>query len=155
MNKLVHSVPLRELNTHYRDALEILQLGFHLFAEDFIHHILDEERKVFDYLVSLEYASYDKNHLHASFFRIKKTSLCEMGKEHADDDEMKSIREMTENYRLTDDMPLEIKVLYEEFRRFDTDLQRHAEIENDFLFPKGEKLEKEIILAMQKIAVLN
>jgi regulator of cell morphogenesis and NO signaling len=132
-----------------------LQLGFHLFAEDFVHHILDEEKKVFDYLVGLEYARYDKNYLHACFFRIKNSSLSDMGTEHADDDEMKSVREMTDNYALKDDMPLVIRVLYEEFRRFDADLQRHAEIENNFLFPKGLLLEKDIIGDIQKISALN
>jgi regulator of cell morphogenesis and NO signaling len=155
MNKLVNSVPQKHLSLHYRDVVEILQLSFHLFAEDFIHHILDEEKKVFDYLVGLEYALYDKNSLHSLFFRLKKTSLQELSRAHKDDDEMRTIRDLTQNYSIVKEMPLVIRVLYGELMRFDADLQRHAFIENEFLFPQGHILERKVLETTQKIATLN
>jgi regulator of cell morphogenesis and NO signaling len=155
MNKLIGGISLREVRCDYRDTVEILQMGFHWFAEDLIRHILFEERKVFDRLVSLEYGLYDKNYLHICSYRLKNISVEEMSRRHADDDEMKPIRDMTENYQIRPDMPLIIKVLYEEFKRFDKDLHRHCEIENNYLFPKGIVLEKKVNELIAKISHLN
>ncbi|HLZ17517.1 MAG TPA: hypothetical protein VKQ08_10780, partial [Cyclobacteriaceae bacterium] len=62
----------------------------------------------------------------------------------AHDDEMAGIRKMTKDYFLTPDAPLHVKVIYSELVQFEKNLQEHARIENEILFPKAMLLETEV-----------
>jgi regulator of cell morphogenesis and NO signaling len=122
-----------------------LKVLFPLFIEDFIHHIYEEEDTLFSYIHQLEKAFKGSYNPSEVYFHMEKNSLQRFAMEHeAHDDEMRGIRKITKDYFLTPDAPLHVKVIYTELTAFEKNLQMHARIENEILFPKAMALESQI-----------
>jgi regulator of cell morphogenesis and NO signaling len=122
-----------------------LKIVLPLFVEDFIHHIYQEEDSLFSYIRQLDRAS--RGHFNPSrlFYLMEKTSVQKFAMEHdVHDDEMEGIRKITNDYQLTAQAPLHVKVLYKELQEFEKSLSTHARIENDILFPKAMALENKV-----------
>jgi regulator of cell morphogenesis and NO signaling len=122
-----------------------LKLLFPLFAEDFIKHIYEEEDTLFEYLqVLLNFQKGHRNML--TVFRLMDGfSMEAFSKEHAHhENEMEGIRLLTEDYKADEGDDLGQKVLMYELSVFHQELDRHAEVENNLLFPKALSLEKEV-----------
>ena len=119
-----------------------LQLLFPLFTDDFIHHIHHEEDTFFRYVMLLIKAlkgHYNPGHLH---YEMEKNQVHLLAIEHdTHDDEMKGIRDITNDYYLDADANLHLRVLFLELQALERDLQVHAKIENQILFPKSLQLE--------------
>lgn len=142
MSKLVADCDSDGFAIQYKSIIEDLKIAFPLFAEDFIHHIFEEEDSLFDYITLLDNAFYDKIPMTKVFYPMQEHSISRFLRQHQqDDDEMKGIRELTNNYQITAKTPLLIKVLYSELKDFEEELQLHADIENRILLPKALKLE--------------
>lgn len=121
-----------------RDLKEL----FPLFLEDFIHHIYQEEDTLFGYIKILEKASKGVYNPSQLYYMLEKNSLQKFAMEHeAHDDEMLGIRRITNDYALTANAPLHVKVIYSELLGFEKNLKTHARIENEILFPKAMMLE--------------
>jgi len=145
MSKLVLDCKSHELECQYKSIIEDLKIAFPLFAEDFIHHIFEEESSLFDYITLLDTAFYGKIPITKVFYPMKKHSISRFLHQHQqDDDEMKGIRELTSNYKTTQKTPLLIQVLYSELKDFEEELKIHADIENKILLPKALKLETKL-----------
>jgi regulator of cell morphogenesis and NO signaling len=87
---------------------------------------------------------------------MEKYSLQKCAFEHrVHDDEMAGIRKMTKDYFLTPDAPLHVKVIYSELIQFEKNLQEHACIENEILFPKAMLLENQVKAAFFEKAKWN
>lgn len=148
-----HKLPyLHKLVQYFRaDHSEYLQVErdlkvlFPLFMEDFIHHIYEEEDTLFKYVSTLERAAVGRYNPSKLYHAFEKISLQHCASEHeSHDDEMEGIRKITKNYFLSPDAPLHIKVIYNELQQFEKDLQAHARIENEILFPKVMELESKV-----------
>ena len=154
MSKLVCDCQSDGFENKYKSVIEDLKIAFPLFAEDFIHHIFEEEESLFNYINLLDNAFYEKIPMTKVFYPMQEHSISRFLRQHQqDDDEMKGIRELTENYKTTSNTPLLIKVLYSELKDFEEELKIHADIENRILLPKALKLElklKESIIAKSK-----
>jgi len=142
MSKLVCDCDSSDFDTNYKSIIDDLKIAFPLFAEDFIHHIFEEEDSLFDYITLLDNAFYEKIPMTKVFYPMQEHSISRFLRQHQqDDDEMKGIRELTNNYKITTKTPLLIKVLYSELKDFEEELKIHADIENRILLPKALKLE--------------
>ncbi|AFM03597.1 regulator of cell morphogenesis and NO signaling [Bernardetia litoralis DSM 6794] len=142
MSKLVCDCDSNGFEKQYKSIIEDLKIAFPLFAEDFIHHIFEEEDSLFDYINLLDNAFYEKIPMTKVFYPMQEHSISRFLRQHQqDDDEMKGIRELTSNYKITSKTPLLIKVLYSELKDFEEELKIHADIENRILLPKALKLE--------------
>ncbi len=133
-----------------------LKALFPLFLEDFIHHIYEEEDTLFKYIRILERAG--RGHLNPSelYQLMEKHSLQRCALEHeAHDEEMRGIRKITNDYHLTQDAPLHVKVIYNELIQFEKSLRLHAQVENEILFPKAMALENEVKKKFFEKARLN
>lgn len=134
-----------QLSAPYKNICEDLKIAFPLFCEDFVKHILEEENKIFKHINLLSKAAKKEIALHKLYFKMEKCSLIEFANHHElDDDDMRGIRELTNNYKLGKNAPLMLKVLYKELLSFEKDLQIHARIENKILIPKALILENKI-----------
>jgi regulator of cell morphogenesis and NO signaling len=132
-----------------------LQIVFPLFVEDFIHHIYEEEDTLFTYILQL-YKAGKKRNPSKVYFAMKKHSIQKYATDHdTHDDEMQGIRNITNSYYLDPQLGLHLKVIFAELKSFEQELQLHARIENEILFPKALLLEKEIQKRLVQIAVLN
>ena len=138
------------------DFFEDLKFIFPLFYEDFVDHILDEEKHIFSYIQNL-YQLEDDGKSHAKiFFDMKKISLKKISKEHLEEDsEMAGIRGLTKNYSLKNIENLHLKVIFQELKAFDQELDVHSNIENKILFPRALDLEKNVADKIRNISFLN
>jgi regulator of cell morphogenesis and NO signaling len=141
--KLVKSLNIGE--TEYAQVEKDLKVLFPLFMEDFIHHIYEEEDTLFKYIHKLERARHGRYHAARLYDAMEKYSLQDCALEHkGHDDEMRGIRKITKDYLLTEDAPLQVRVIFSELIQFEKNLQEHARIENEILFPKAMLLESEV-----------
>lgn len=155
MKNLIEKINVQNCQT-YKSICEDLKIAFPLFCDDFVKHILEEENKIFKHISLLFQASEKKIALHKLYFKMEKCSLIEFANHHElDDDDMEGIRELTNNYNLTADAPLMLKILYKELLCFENDLQIHAKIENQILIPKAIILESQIKKEFKKTISQN
>lgn len=122
-----------------------LKILFPLFIEDFVHHIYEEEDTLFKYIRVLERASAGHYNPGKLYYMLERNSLQRFAMEHeAHDDEMTGIRKITNDYALPAGASLHMKVIYSELMVFEKNLQTHARIENEILFPKAMALENKV-----------
>jgi len=117
-----------------------LQIMFPLFAEDFIHHIHEEEDTFFYYITALLNSSPQKLYELQQKYSIQSFALAH----DTHDDEMQGIRQLTQNYQLPSEASLHLKVVYWHLEELEKHLQMHAYIENEILFPKALVLENKL-----------
>jgi len=142
MTDLINHTHLPAIDSPYFEIVNDLKIAFPLFAEDFIHHILEEESEIFCHVMRLDDVVYHKLPISKMYFAMEKYSIAKFAASHTtDDDDMEGIREMTQDYQINTDTPFLLKVLYTELLAFEKELSRHAVIENQILIPKALKLE--------------
>ncbi len=133
-----------------------LKFVFPLFAEDFVHHIYEEEKNSFGYIEKLKQAVEGQVSASQLFEQLNSHSIAAMQQEHLeDDDEMQGIRELTDNYRVEASTGLYTRVVYLELQAFEKDLMVHSGIENDILLPRAAELEAQAIELLRQKALLN
>lgn len=133
-----------------------LKFVFPLFVEDFIHHIYEEEDTLFSYISNLNAFMKGVGNPSSIYYQMEKNSLKNFAMEHEEhDDEMRGIRNITNDYQITPSTPLSMKVIYAELQSLEKELQTHARIENEILFPKALILEKEAMARFKKNINLN
>jgi regulator of cell morphogenesis and NO signaling len=139
----------------YKNVLNDLSMMFPLFVEDFIHHIHEEESRLFTRIQLLHEIENDEFELPVALHILEKDPVASLAEAHEiHDDEMQGIRKLTKNYFLPDNAPISIKVLYHELQNFEKELIIHAQIEDQLLFPKAVELEKEVLRKVRK-KILN
>jgi regulator of cell morphogenesis and NO signaling len=131
---------LSKNDTTHTQLITDLQLMFPLFAEDFIHHIHEEEDTFFYYISALLKSSPQKLYELQQKYSIQSFALAH----DTHDDEMQGIRQLTKNYQLPLAASLHLKVVYWHLEDLEKQLQMHAYIENEILFPKALVLENKV-----------
>lgn len=140
----------------YSSIAKDLKFVFPLFVEDFIHHIYQEEDTLFNYISKLDSYKKGKGQMSHLFLEMEQNSLSRFAAEHEEhDDEMMGIRQITSNYTVESDTPVHVKVIYSELEALERDLQVHARIENEILFPKALLLEKQVSHLIQEKVRFN
>lgn len=149
LSNMVSGIMIKE--EPYQSILVDLRLMFPLFVEDFIHHIHEEETKLFQRIKLLHQVEDDEFNLADALIIFKKNPIAQLSEAHeAHDDEMEGIRKLTKDYFLPQDAPVSMKVLYNELQNFERELIIHAQIEDQLLFPKAVQLEKEVLRRLNK-----
>lgn len=151
---LVSDLP--DLSGLYSDIVKDLKFVFPLFVEDFIHHIHEEEDSLFRYVALLRKARNQRYNPSEVYYEMEKYSIQQHAINHdVHDDEMKGIRNITDDYRTEEDTPLHIRVIYSELEDFEKSLITHARIEDEILFPKALVLEREVKELLQQKVRFN
>jgi regulator of cell morphogenesis and NO signaling len=149
LSNMVSGIQVEDLA--YNAVLSDLRIMFPLFVEDFIHHIHEEENRLFQRIKLLQELENDEFPLEESIKILEKSPVAALSEAHeAHDDEMEGIRKLTQNYFLPEDAPISMKVLYHELQNFERELIIHAQIEDELLFPKAVQLEKEVLRKIKK-----
>lgn len=130
----------------FQGLMNDLRILFPLFVEDFIHHIHEEESRLFKRIELLQDIEDGNFSLHDALIILQRDPVKSLADEHEiHDDEMEGIRNLTSDYALAEDAPLTMRVLYHELQNFEQELIIHSQIEDELLFPKAIELEKEAI----------
>lgn len=130
---------------NHPELLEISQLVKKVCRE-LSEHMVNEETILFPY-VKLIVAAKNNNSTCVKFenFDSIKTPIDMLEKEHeAVGNSLEKIRELSNNYKLPEDSCASYSYLYKILDEFESDLFIHIHLENNILFPKAIKLEKEI-----------
>ncbi len=135
----------KPLENQDSDELDI-KFIFPSFVQDFIYHLYEEEDNLFSYIKSL--IAIDESKIIPSSElnqQIESKTIQKYAHNHeVHDDEMAGIRELTNNYKITNPKDIHLKVIYAELQNFELDLIKHAKIEDHILFPKALDLEKRV-----------
>lgn len=135
----------------FLDIVKDLKFVFPLFVEDFIRHIHEEEDTLFSYVMLLKNVTANSYNPSKVYYEMEKYSIQQCAINHdVHDDEMKGIRNITNNYKLEENTPLHIKVVYSEMESFEKSLITHARIEDEIFFPKALLLEREAKTVLQQ-----
>lgn len=138
-------------DTGYEQLMADLRIMFPLFVEDFIHHIHEEESRLFKRIELLQDIEEGEFSIQDALTILEKDPVHHLADQHEiHDDEMEGIRKLTRDYFLAEDAPLTMKVLYHELQNFEKELSIHAKIEDELLFPKAVELEKEALRKIRK-----
>ena len=153
IKSLISNLTLEDKKYNFFNDLKFI---FPLFYEDFVDHILEEEKYIFTYIQNLQqFDNKVKDHAKL-FFASKKISLEEEAKEHREEDsEMSGIRGLTKNYSIKNINNLHLKVIFQELKEFDKELDLHSDIENKILFPRALKLQDKVFDEIRNISFLN
>lgn len=128
-----------------------LRIMFPLFVDDFIHHIHEEESRLFKRIALLQDIEDGHFNVQDALTILEKDPIHLLADQHEiHDDEMEGIRRLTKDYFLEESSPLTMKVLYHELQNFEKELSIHAKIEDELLFPKAVELEKEALRKIRK-----
>lgn len=128
-----------------------LRIMFPLFVDDFIHHIHEEESRLFKIIALLQDIEDGHFNVQDALTILEKDPIHLLADQHEiHDDEMEGIRRLTRDYFLEENAPLTMKVLYHELQNFERELSIHAKIEDELLFPKAVELEKEALRKIRK-----
>ncbi|TDQ16278.1 regulator of cell morphogenesis and NO signaling [Algoriphagus boseongensis] len=128
-----------------------LRIMFPLFVQDFIHHIHEEESRLFKRIELLQDIEDGHFKIHDALTILEKDPVQHLADHHeVHDDEMEGIRKLTHDYFLEESAPLAMKVLYHELENFEKELSIHAKIEDELLFPKAVELEREALRKIRK-----
>lgn len=147
---------LNEDEPGYEQIINDLKIVFPLFSEDFIHHIHKEEDSLFSHIDLLHKVVKQGFLTPKQYLSMDKYSLQHFAMEHAEhDDEMHSIRKISNEYKLSRKAPLHLEVIFSELIAFEEKLRVHALIENHILFPKALQLEDQILKKYEDIVKLN
>lgn len=135
----------------FASILADLRIMFPMFVEDFIHHIHEEESRVFKRIYLLHEIETGQFSLNDALTILEESPIAILAHAHEDhDDEMVGIRKLTKDYFLPENSPLSMKILYNELQNFERELVIHARVEDELLFPKAVELEKEVLRQVKK-----
>jgi regulator of cell morphogenesis and NO signaling len=133
-------------SSQFDAVMSDLKIMFPLFVTDFIHHIHEEESKLFERIKMLHQVEDNQYSMEDALEKIIQHPVVDYAHAHdSHDDEMQGIRKLTHNYHLPDDAPVSMKVLFNELQHFESELIVHAQIEDQLLFPKAVELEKFVL----------
>lgn len=140
----------------FTQLLADMKIMFPMFVQDFIHHIHEEESRLFKRIELLQDIEDGQFNIQDALTILEKNPVHELADQHeAHDDEMEGIRKLTKDYHLETSAPLAMKVLYHELQNFERELSIHAKIEDELLFPKAVQLEKEALRKIRKLIQTN
>ncbi|PWJ36169.1 hypothetical protein [Sediminitomix flava] len=144
-----------EENIH-KDLMLDFRYFFFEFHKSFVEHIKEEEEIVFNYLNLLERILNGHTPMGKEIFFLQKNSIAKFISHHKDDDDdMKGIRTLTDQYRLDEQSPLFMRIFYHELKNFENKLKIHSRIENELLFPKAMRLEQKVGKELERIGKKN
>jgi len=125
---------------------ELLEVVKHYtnVANELEAHMPKEERVLFPYIKQLEEAKKSGVKLEPAGFGSIQNPINMMEMEHESAGQnMEAIRNLTNDYEVPADACTTYRLMLDKLQEFESDLFQHIHLENNILFPKAIKLEKE------------
>ena len=129
---------------HYKEVVEI-KILFNAVAKELGGHLKKEEIILFPFIKRMVLAKEQRVKVLAPHFSTIENPIKMMESEHETaGDIFKTIAKLTSNYTPPEGVCNTFKALYSKLQEFEQDLHQHIHLENNILFPKAIKLEKEV-----------
>ncbi|UEG48853.1 iron-sulfur cluster repair di-iron protein [Ferruginibacter lapsinanis] len=130
--------------SHHPELIRINQLVEEIYAE-LTAHLVKEEKVLFPYIKELVFSVNSIQPLHAAHFGTVQNPINLMEMEHElVGKHLDEIRKISNNYLLPEDACASYSLLYRMLDEFEEDLHLHIHLENNILFPKALKIEKQL-----------
>jgi regulator of cell morphogenesis and NO signaling len=131
---------------HHPELFEINAL-FNASVEVLAQHMKKEELELFPYIQKMVQAKQEGTKMDVSGFGSIENPIRMMEEEHTiEGDRFRKIEELSKHYSPPEDACNTYRVTIALLKEFEDDLHLHIHLENNILFPKSIKLEKELIL---------
>jgi len=132
---------LLEVHGGRHPELAEVRVAFARIARDLEQHMMKEEQVLFPYICELAEREESCGRMPSPFGTVENPILM-MEREHrAAADDLRTVRELTDNYTAPADGCTTYAVCFAELARFEADLHRHVHLENNVLFPAAIALE--------------
>lgn len=129
---------------HYTELLEIKELILHI-ASELSAHLQKEEQILFPFVKLMTKAKENGTELPEVPFGTASNPIKMMEAEHEDaGDAFKKIASLSNNFTPPESACNTYRAFYAKLEEFEQDLHQHVHLENNILFPKSLKLEKEL-----------
>ena len=129
------------------ELYEIKEL-FDESAQDLEEHMVKEDTILFPFVREIMKAKTENTVFEAPHFGTVENPVNMMMHEHTVEGErFEKISELTQGYTVPSDGCSTYKVAYQMLQEFENDLHTHIHLENNILFPKTVKMEKELAVA--------
>jgi len=131
--------------SNHPEVIKIAQL-FGEIAAELKPHMEKEETILFPYIKKLAVAKRENSKLENAMFGSVENPINMMMTEHENVGEtMDEVHTLSKNFTPPEDACSSYQVLYSKLQEFEDDLHKHIHLENNILFPKAIKLEKELL----------
>jgi regulator of cell morphogenesis and NO signaling len=128
---------------HHPELIPVRQLVEDI-NEELTGHMVKEENILFPFIKQLEASKINGKNLEPAGFGTVQNPINMMEHEHEEvGKNLEKIRVLTNNYALPEDACASYKLLFKMLEEFESDLFIHIHLENNILFPKALKLEKQ------------
>ena len=129
---------------HHPELILISKLVTEI-SDEMTEHMVKEETVLFPFIKQLVAAKSSGTPLQAAHFGTVQNPINVMEHEHeAVGKNLEQIRTLSNNYTLPQDACASYNLLFTMLQEFESDLFIHIHLENNILFPKALKLEKEL-----------
>ena len=135
-------------NRHGNNHPEVIKIAefYEKIAIELKSHLEKEEKMLFPYIKQLVATKNENGKIVSSAFGNIENPINMMLSEHEIVGEyMEEIHQLSNNYTSPADACSSYQVLYSKLAEFEKDLHQHIHLENNILFPKAIKLEKELL----------
>lgn len=151
---LEHAEKVARVHGGARPSLVEIAKIFSGIASELEHHMMKEEHVLFPRIKELVRRDRQGNTSAAPSPVDVQGAIRAMEDEHQKaGDDMKVIRELSDNFVPPPDACMTYRVLFKELEEFENDLHRHVHLENNVLFPKAVALEVAGSSSMQMCSV--
>jgi regulator of cell morphogenesis and NO signaling len=133
-------------NVHGANHPELLEINelFKGCAGELAQHMKKEELILFPFIKKMVHATISDELIELPHFETVENPIAMMMDEHeAEGDRFRRIVELSDNYTPPSDACNTYKVTFAMLQEFEQDLHKHIHLENNILFPKAIKLEKD------------
>lgn len=130
---------------HHPELIEIEQYTQEVI-EELTMHMQKEENILFPYIKKLAEAKKNNESINPPPFGTIANPINMMEAEHTSaGSAMESIEDLSSRFTPPHDACMSYRVLFAKLQEFQSDLHQHIHLENNILFPKALKLEKELL----------
>ena len=140
----IQALAEKVVSVHGKNHPELLQVQetFSALAEELSVHLMKEEQVLFPYVVRMEESVLAGEPVPPAMFGTVVNPVRMMMQEHdGAGDALRSLRSITGNYAVPEDVCISYKTLYQALQGFESDLHRHIHLENNILFPRAVAME--------------
>jgi regulator of cell morphogenesis and NO signaling len=140
----IQALAAKVVGVHGSNHPELLQVQqvFSALAEELRVHLMKEEQMLFPYISRMEESVLAGEPAPPAMFGTVANPVRMMMQEHDGAGEaLRSLRAITSNYAIPEDVCISYRTLYQALQDFESDLHQHIHLENNILFPRAVAME--------------
>ena len=147
---ILYELTAKVARVHGERHPELLEIAghFNAIAAELDLHMQKEERMLFPYISRLAVAAREGRRIAPAVFGSVENPVRMMESEHESAGSgMEEIRRLSADFTPPEGACTSYRVLFAKLNEFEQDLHRHVHLENNILFPRAIKMEKEGVLS--------